>query len=137
MARKKSKGTELSVFKGREAKLNRAILIILVKNSPQIIYDIAKAIRQQKGLTNTKYTNVNRRVKALEKQGFLEKAGCRYTQPGAQGALFQATTRAYVALLLNQINSDRFVKEADENTLMAELATLTLFFEKTAEKKII
>ena len=73
LSRKKSKYAKLSVFKGRETKLNHAILIIITQNSPQTIYDIAKTVRQLKGLTNTKYTNVNRRVKALEKQGFLKK----------------------------------------------------------------
>ena len=92
-------------------------------------------MRQRKGLTNTKYTNVNRRVKALENQGFLEKAGCRHTLQGTQITLFQPTTRAYVALFLNQLDLDIFIKEAEESTLMVELATLTLFFEKTAEEK--
>jgi hypothetical protein len=137
LARKKGKGTELSVFKGREARLNRTILQTLVAKGPQIIYDITKAIRQQKGLRHTKYTNVSRRVKALQQQGFLEKAGCRDTQPGVKGTLFQPTTRAHVALLLNQINLDTFIQEADEFTLMSELGTLTLFFEKTGKKKTV
>jgi hypothetical protein len=134
MARKKSKGTELSVFKGREAKLNRAIFQILFRQSPQIIYDITKAIQKQRGFRRTKYTNVSRRVKALEQQGYLEKAGSRETQPGSQGNLYQPTTRAHVAFFFNRVSPDKFIKEADEETLMAELATLTLFFEKAAEK---
>lgn len=134
MACKKTK-TGISVFKGREAKLNHVILIILIKNSPQIIYDISKAVRQQKGLTNTKYTNVNRRVKALEQQGFLEKAGYRHTQQGAQSTLFQPTARAYVALYLSRLDLNYFINEADESILMAQLATLSLFFEKAIKKK--
>jgi len=135
-SRKKSKYAELRVFKGRETKLNHAILITITKNSPQTIYDIAKTVRKQKGLTNTKYTNVNRRVKALEKQGFLEKAGYRHAIQGIQVTLFQPTTRAYVALFLNQLDLDIFVKEADESTLIIELAKLILFFEMDTEKKI-
>jgi DNA-binding MarR family transcriptional regulator len=134
LARKKRKGTELSVFKGREAKLNRAILLTIVQKSPQIIYDVTKIIRKQKGFKHTKYTNVSRRVKALEQQGYLEKAGNRKTQAGAQGILYQLTTRAHVALFLNKVNLDTFIKKSDEDTLMAELAALTLFFEKTAWK---
>ncbi len=136
LSRKKSKYAKLSVFKGRETKLNHAILIIITQNSPQTIYDIAKTVRQLKGLTNTKYTNVNRRVKALEKQGFLEKAGFKHAIQGIQVTLFQPTTRAYVSLFLNQLDLDIFVKEADESTLIIELATLTLFFEMLTEKKI-
>ncbi|MCJ7763096.1 hypothetical protein MUP38_06565 [Candidatus Bathyarchaeota archaeon] len=134
MARKKSKGTELSVFKGREARLNRAIFQILTRESPLVIYDIAQVIRKQKGFKHTKYTNVSRRVKALEQQGYLEQAGSRITQPGPQGTLYQPTTRAHVAFFFNRVSPDKFIKEADEETLMAELATLTLFFGKAAEK---
>jgi hypothetical protein len=36
--------------------------------------------------------------------------------------------------LLSQISRDTFIKEADEDTLTAELAALTLFLEKTALK---
>lgn len=135
MARRKRKSGKLQVFKGREAKLNHAILQALAQKSPQIIYDVTKVIRKQKGFRRTKYTNVNRRVKALEQQGYLEKAGSRNTQAGSQGMLYQLTTRAHVALFLNQVNPDTFIKEADEDTLMAELAALTLFFERTAGKK--
>lgn len=128
MLKKRSKGKALRFFRGREAKLNHIILIILTKDSPQIIYDIAKTVRTQKGLTNTKYTNVNRRVKALENQGLLKRVGYRNTLQGVQATLFSPTTRAYVALLLNQLDPDVFIKEADEDTLMEELATLALFF---------
>ena len=134
VGRRKRKSGKLSVFKGREAKLNRAILQALIQKSPQIIYDVTKVIRKQKGFRRTKYTNVNRRVKALEQQGYLEKAGSRNTQAGSQGILYQLTTRAHVALFLNQVNPDTFIKEADEDALMAELAALTLFFEKTERK---
>ena len=134
LTRKKSKGTELSVFKGREAKLNRAILQTLFRQSPQIIYDITKAIQKQRGFRRTKYTNVSRRVKALEQQGYLEKAGSRETQPGSQGKLYQPTTRAQVVFLMNQVDPEIFVKEADEDALIAELITLFLFLEKTINK---
>jgi DNA-binding Lrp family transcriptional regulator len=133
MARKKGKGTELSVFKGREARLNRAIFRILAEKSNLAMYDIAKAIRHQRGLKHTKYTNVNRRVKALEQQGYLGKAGVRITQSGSETMLYELTTRAHVALLLNRISQDTFMREADEETLTVELAAAMLFFEKAAE----
>jgi len=134
VSKRKAKSGKLSVFKGREAKLNKAIFYILAHKSPQIIYDVTKVIRKQKGFRHTKYTNVSRRVKALEQLGYLEKAGSRNTQAGPQGMLYQPTTRAHVALFLNQVNPDTFIKEADEDTLMAELTALALFFEKTERK---
>jgi len=44
MAPKKCKGTELSVFKGREARLNRAIFQVLSAEAPQAIWDIFKGV---------------------------------------------------------------------------------------------
>ena len=123
MARK-SKGTELSVFKGREAKLNRAIFQTLATKSPLTIYEIFREIKAQKGLKHTKYTNVNRRVKALEKSGYLEKAGARKTQAGFQAALYQLTARAYLAILLNKINIDNFTQTASEESIIATIVAL-------------
>ena len=73
-------------------------------------------------------------MRALEELDYVNKAGARKTQAGADAALYQLTTRAQVALFLSQITPDTFIKEADEETLIAELATLTLFFEKTTQK---
>lgn len=123
-------GAKLSVFKGREAKLNRAIFQALAEKGSQAIYDMTKEIRRQRGLRHTKYTNVSRRVKALEQQGYLDKAGKRSTQPGSEATLYQLSTRAHVALLLNQISPDTLIEKADEETLTAQLAALILFFEK-------
>ena len=98
------------------------------------IYEAHKQIKTLRGLRHTKYTNVSRRVRALEESGYLDKAGIRDTQAGGQATLYQLTTRAQVALFLSQISPDAFIKEADEETLIAQLAALTLFFEKTAQK---
>ena len=135
MARKKGKGTELSVFKGREARLNRAITQTLDNENRKVIYDLTKLIRKQQGFKRTKYTNVSRRVKALEQQRFLERAGSRNLQAGGQGALYQPTTRAHVAFFLNNFNPDTFINEAEEDTLLTALAALLLFFKQTAEKR--
>ena len=135
MARKKIEGTELNVFKGREAKLNRAIFKTLLQRSPLITYDITKEVRKQKGFRHTKYTNVGRRVKALEQQGYLSMAGSRDTQSGAQGTLYRLTTKAHVAILLNHVSRETFVKQANEEAMMTELAALILFLEETARNK--
>ena len=120
----------ISLFKGREARLNHTIFQTLAKNDPLTIYEVHKQIKSLRGFRHTKYTNVNRRVRTLEESGYLEKAGIRSTQAGGQATLYQLTTRAHVALLLSQISPDTFTKEADEDTLIAELAALILFLEK-------
>jgi len=114
----------ISVFKGREAKLNRAIFQTLALKGPLIIYDIHKEVKAQKGLKHTKSTNVLRRIRALEESGYLEKAGTRKTLPGYERALYKLSSKTYLALLLNKINLDNFIQTADEDTIIATLAAL-------------
>ena len=118
----KRKSGRTSVFKGREAKLNRAIFHILALKGPQTIYEICKEVKTHKGLRHTKYTNVNRRVRALESAGYLERTGTRETQAGFKATLYQLNARAYLALLLNQINLDNFIQEADETDILNVVA---------------
>lgn len=128
-------GSDLSLFKGREAKLNRAILLALFQCGPLVIYDIAKEIKKRRGFKFTKYSNVNRRVRALLRQGYLETIGSRQTQSGSQGTLYQATIRAKAAFYLNAIHPDQFIREANDEALTTEIAALALFLEKTSLPK--
>ena len=99
MVRKKCKGTELAVFKGREAKLNRAILHILARQGPQTIYDIHRQVNFSKGLKRSRYANVNLRVRALNERGYLIKTGLKGTKAGFKATLFETTTKAHIALV--------------------------------------
>jgi len=72
----------ISIFKGREARLNKAIFWILAKQSPMTIYDIWKKLRGQRDFAYIRYHIVNRRVRALERQGYIEKSGERKTKTG-------------------------------------------------------
>jgi len=85
---------------------------------------ITREIKSQRGLRHTNYTNVSRRVRALEELSYLDKAGRRKTQAGTQAALYQLTLRAHVAVLLNQFNPETLIEEAYEDTLIAELVAL-------------
>ena len=128
---KRNRG-RISVFKGREAKLNFAIFHILALQGPLIIYDIHKEVKAKRGLKRTKSTNVLRRIRALEESGYLEKAGTRKTLPGSERVLYRLSSKAYLALLLNKINLDSFIQTADEDTIIATLAALmshTTIFE--------
>lgn len=126
MAKGKRTHGRLSIFKGREAKLNYAVFQAIALKGSQTIYEIFKEVKAQKGLRHTKYTNVNRRVRILEKDGYLEKAGTRKTQAGFQAALYQLTARAYLAILLNKVNLDNFIQNASEQDILAMLAALML-----------
>jgi len=124
VSRRKEKSGRLSVFKGREARLNRAVFHILALKGPLITYDIHKEVKAQRGLKHTKYTNVLRRVRALEDSGYLEKAGTRKILPGSEGVLYRLSSKTYLALLLNKINLDSFIQTAEEDTIIATLAAL-------------
>ncbi len=120
LARKRCRGTKLAVFKGREAKLNRIILQALASESLQTIYDLHKRVIKTKGLKGTRYGNVNARVRALEETRYVRKAGVRNTKAGFKANLYEATARAYFALLLSSLDLDELIQELDE------ISTLTI-----------
>ena len=124
MARKKPKGTELSVFKGREAKLNRAILEALTIKGPLTIYDIHKKIKTYKGLKRTYYGNANKRVRSLEQLGYLRIVDVRTTKAGVKASVYELTARAILALFLNSINMENLLDRIDEDSATEILAVI-------------
>ena len=75
MTRKICKGTELKVFSGREARLNRITFLVLSSKSPLTSYDIYLGIRRIKGFRHVKWRSIDRRIKALYAQGWIIKCG--------------------------------------------------------------
>jgi len=124
MARKKSKGTELSVFKGRETKLNRAIFQILAQKCPQTIYDTHKKIKAQRRLKRTYYGNVNKRVRALEQTGYLKPAKIQNTKAGFEATVYELTARAYLGLMLDSISLESLLNRIDEDSAMEILTAI-------------
>ena len=122
LARKRSKGTELAVFKGRKADLTHAILQILSKEA-LIKYDVHKKVVNQ-GFKDTRYGTVKKRIKILEETGYLRQAGARKTQPGSEGVLYEVTFKALAALKLNTTNLEDLFKYMDENSAIELLSFL-------------
>ena len=114
----------LSVFKGREAKLNRAILYILAWESGLSIRQVCKKVRTHKGLENTRYRVVNRRVKALQQEGYLELAEIEEMRRGFQAKHFEPTTKAYVALALEAVDFNALLQSSKEEKLTTLLAII-------------
>lgn len=112
----------ISVFKGRDARLNKAIFWILDQQSPLAIYDIWRKLRIQRDFTYIPYNTVNRRVRALEEHGYIEKSGERKTKTGFAAKIYQLTARAYLAMLLDRVNLDDFVEKASEAKMFSALA---------------
>ncbi len=69
------------------------------------------------------YHTVNRRVRALEGHGYIEKSGERRTKTGFAARLYQLTARAYLVMLLNRTNLDDFVEKSSDANIVCALAT--------------
>jgi len=114
----------ISVFKGREARLNFAVFHILALKGPQAIYDIHKELKARKGLRYIRYATVNKRVRLLKESGYINKIGVKKTKAGFEASIYELTARAYLAILLNSINLDKLVTRVDEATASAILAAV-------------
>jgi hypothetical protein len=121
---------KLQVFKGREAKLNKAIFTILAIKGPHAVYALLGEIKKQRGFTDTRYGVVRRRVEALEKQDFLMKVGTARTHVGSYAPVYQMTPRAELALALGKTNPDRLIKETDYARIIEMLEALSGFLKK-------
>jgi len=70
------------------------------------------------------YHIVNRRVRALEERGYIEKCGERRTRTGFAAMLYQLTTRAYLATLLDKIELDNFIETAPDANIISVIEAI-------------
>ena len=124
MERSKRNCGRISVFKGREARLNFAIFQVLALKGPQTIYDIHKELKAQKGLRYIRYATVNKRIRLLKESGYTNKIGEKKTKAGFEASIYELTARAYLAMLLNFINLNDLLIKADEANASAILAAI-------------
>jgi len=114
----------ISVFKGREARLNFAVFHILALKGPQTIYGIHKGVKAQRTLRHVRYATINKRVRSLEKSGYVRKKGVKKTATGTKASIYELTKKAQLAILLDSINLEEFFTKLDEATASAILATI-------------
>jgi len=124
VAKGKDKSGRLSVFKGREARLNRAIFHILAHRGTLTIYDIYREVKAQKGLRRIRYASINKRVKALEQSGYIEKIGTKKTKAGFETVMYEVTARAYLAILWESISLESVITRLDEATAREIIAAI-------------
>jgi hypothetical protein len=122
----KPKNTRLSVFKGREAKLNSAIFKILALKGPQTIYGIHKEIEKCRGFRNTRYPSVLKRVKILEESAYLNKAPSKKTVGGFEIAVYELAARGFLSIILDSIGLEDLIKRMSENTALQILQDIVL-----------
>lgn len=104
--------------------LNKTIFHILAHRGPLTAYGIAKQIRQQEFMRRKLPSVVNRRVRCLERFGYVEKAGTTKTLPGSIGILYQISSKAYLALVLDQVSLNDIVEKTDEAAALELLARI-------------
>ena len=124
MARRKRKRGRISVFKGREAKLNRAIFHVLALKGPLTIYDIHKEVKARRGLRRTRYATVNKRVRSLEELRYVKRIGVKKTKAGFESSIYELTARAYLVILVHSINLNELVMRVDEATALVILGDI-------------
>lgn len=124
MARREDKRGRISIFKGREAKLNRAIFHILALKSPLTIYAIHKEVKARKGLRHTRYASINKRVRSLRELGYIRRVGAQKTKAGFEASIYELSTKAYLAILLDSVNLEDLFKRTDEATASVILAVI-------------
>ena len=116
------------MFKGREARLNRAIFQSLALKGAQTIYDIHKHVRTFRGLRYTYYGNVNKRVRALQQLGYIKEVRVKSTKAGFEAVEYELTIRTYLALFLDSVSIEDLLNRMDEDLaseVLAAIATLT------------
>jgi len=129
MARNKSKGTRLKVFSGREARLNRVIFMVLDAKKLVTSYDMFLETRRIKGFRHTKYSSVDRRMKALQQQHWITRKGTRRTQPGSDSPLYELSSQGQTAIEIDKVNMNDFLKNAKEDLLLELRTVLSSFRE--------
>jgi len=126
VARIKHETVKLSVFKGKEAKLNRAIFQVLAQKSPQTAWEIFNQLTKQKHLSDLKYWVLIRRIKKLQESDFILKVGETKTMPGTETGQYQLTPRAELAIVLDQVDLDKYIEEADYHRILTALEAFRL-----------
>jgi hypothetical protein len=127
MARKKSRGTELKVFSGREARLNRVIFMILDSKKHLTSYDMYLEIRRIKGYRHVKRQSVDRRMKVLCEQHWIVKDGVKLAKAHFLSPLYALSIRAQAALTVNGTDLNNFIQIAPENDLQVVINILSVY----------
>jgi DNA-binding PadR family transcriptional regulator len=117
MARKKCRGTPLKVFSGKEATLNRVILLILNSKKPLTKYDLFLLIRNMKGFRHKASKTIYRRIYALEQGGWIIQNGMRPAKVEGNSALYELTLKGKAALRLDEKSLEEFLNTATNEQL--------------------
>jgi hypothetical protein len=125
-----SKGTKISIFAGRGANKNQAIFEILDAKGPLPISDLQKILNKQKGLEITYYASLNKRIHALEKDGYVAQARPAAPNRGCfKAALYEARAKFYLACFLNSNSGEEILSKLTDThatIILSDLVNATV-----------
>jgi hypothetical protein len=125
---KKGRGTELDVYSGRAGRANAAIFDALAKESPQTIKQLLNKITKYKGLEETYYASLTKRLRNLTETGLIEEI--KPSQKGAQAG-YKLCVKAILAMVLDENGmQDIFNKATNNQAAHILLAVLNVLLSK-------
>jgi predicted transcriptional regulator len=130
MARKKAKNTQVQVFKGREANLNRAIIQVLGIKESQTTRALHKRVVEIKGMKYTSYSTVNKRVRNLEERGYVRKVDVKERLGGITN-YYELRPKAYLAKFFDSTTVEELIMQANDETALIILGMLVGFNQVT------
>jgi DNA-binding MarR family transcriptional regulator len=123
VARAKRTCERLSLFKGKEAKLNYAVFHVLTVKGPQTIYGIHESVKAEKSFRDVSYATVNKRVRSLEKSGCIRKV-VKKAATETKWPVYELTEKAQLAMLLDGIGLEGLFTKLDDGSVAAILTVL-------------
>lgn len=119
---------KLSVFKGREANLNRAIFAILAKEGPKSIFELQKQLSKQKALQGTYYSSICKRIHSLEKAGYIKTIATNEPQSAAKATRYCICPKAHLATFISKRSSQDLLNIITQKDATIILSDLILVF---------
>ncbi len=113
LAQKRCKNSDVSIFTGREAKLNRAIIQTLTIKEPASTRELYKKIIYLEDMEETSYSTVNKRVRDLETLGYLKKIDVK-DRPGGITNFYVLNSKARLAIFFDSISIEELLSKMDD-----------------------
>jgi DNA-binding PadR family transcriptional regulator len=129
-----SKGIVVEPFVGRGSALNRAIIYVLGVQQPQTTRQISKNVKNIPDFKGTSTSTVNKRVRDLEKHGYLKKAQVTQRVGGITN-YYELTPQAHLNKFLDANKASELFTGLSGELAAIVLANLIRAKEEKEDKK--
>jgi hypothetical protein len=124
VAQKKSRATGLEVFWGRAGKADAAIFDVLTKESSQTIKQLLKQISRYKGLEETYYASLTKRLHALQRGGYIREVKPILAEGSKGQTRYELRIKACLAMFLEEHSEQDILDKPSETELAYILLAL-------------